>query len=102
MLRKIYSLRGRNEISVNRYGREKFFRLQVDRLRGGIRGGGTGKLAGATECGRKAVGRERRRVRKWAGIVTAAGLRGPDGRDAKQRGATSLLSEKGKAASCHV
>lgn len=70
----------------------------------GIRG--TEKLAGAAECNkRKAEAREKEetgRVRKWAGIVTAAGLRGPGGQDAKQKGrketgSTSLLSEREKS-----
>lgn len=43
-------------------------------------------LQNATKGRGRRERRETGRVRKWAGIVTAAGLRGPGGQDAKQKG----------------
>lgn len=80
------------------------------------RDSGNEKLAGAAEYNEK-EGRGKRereemgRVRKWAGIVTAAGLRGPGGQDAKQKGRKGTRGERkghvaflpfGKALSCRV
>lgn len=67
--------------------RREIFRVASGQTPDGIRG--TEKLAGAAECNeRKAEAKEKEetgRVRKWVGIVTAAGLRGPGGQDAKQK-----------------
>lgn len=67
--------------------RREIFRVASGQTPDGIRG--MEKLAGAAECNeRKAEAKEKEetgRVRKWVGIVTAAGLRGPGGQDAKQK-----------------
>lgn len=84
--------------------RREIFRVASGQTPDGIRG--TEKLAGAAECNeRKAEAKKKEetgKVRKWAGIVTAAGLRGPGGQDAKQKGrketrGASLLFEREKS-----